>query len=956
MIRSTKIIQHFATAMVSSAPADDAPDYRYPTTFNNVTSKDNNPGHTPAPLLSDEEFYGKWDGTAWTTAGLFDYAAHPGMRPVEAAVKRGNYEAAGKALLAYFRIRNEIDVQDLPEVDEHNRLLVELFMDQLYMHPALAPHYQFEVRPEARSFVFDVTEDVRSGTGRFLLSPRNKGDGAALFNSRKAARQPPHLRLTMNGTLLTLMPVADTYLQFGAGAKGDESVLVVRGSRPGEAVDGQTCRALLSFGLNEIDIKDVEKAELVLNGKTQDRRGTVQVLLGPDKDSPLEPSNEKTLSWAHVNHRYFSYQGLEGLKAWRNPEQGSPHTWFFITAIVRFPHYPHLIAAYVKTGDERYARRAVQIYLDYVEYQMFNRLDSGFRVRTLIRPSAALYKSPSMTPQALKIMLEHAWRLGNWYQHQRQWNQNNNYGSSYIVGAGSLAYQFPEFRDTSKWWVRTHERALSYTSRGMFFADHSFKEANTGYGPMVLDSLNHYRKEALGSGFHLPEELACNFCGIARYAMDVSDPAGLIYPYGDTYTPRQYDKKMIRDIAVDHNDPELLFITTDGREGQRPERTSVWYPDSRLGIMRTAWVDENALGLFVNARNGGRHWHPNTLSLCAYGYGRQLIDDTYYASSDPSDPRSKWTRQNTRAHNTIEINGKPQRESGAADGGMIVNDQFDLFAGYTEASEGFLHRRRILLVKPSAFWIVSDWLEARSAPEATHRYTQAWHPRPNSRVSIQGVQKVAATAYPSNGNINIVPADPEKLTAGLADGWWVEDTNTYVIYEKSTEGSTTFDTVLYPMFEGDHADVTLTRLDIGVPATSATALEIGIVDTRGTRTGWYYLSYEEEPATRILGHLTTDAGMVYLEQDHKGPRTLSLERAGILRDGKELLFESDSPVADLGVEWDAGRKAIRISSTSPTAANGLKIVAPFDTDSVTWNGTVVGFTQHANAVILQFHE
>ena len=35
--------------------AGGAPAYRYPVTFNNVTSTDNKPGHSPAPLLTDAE-------------------------------------------------------------------------------------------------------------------------------------------------------------------------------------------------------------------------------------------------------------------------------------------------------------------------------------------------------------------------------------------------------------------------------------------------------------------------------------------------------------------------------------------------------------------------------------------------------------------------------------------------------------------------------------------------------------------------------------------------------------------------------------------------------------------------------------------------------------------------------------------------------------------------------------
>jgi len=928
--------------------------YRYPTTFNNITSTDNNPGYTPAPLLSDEAFFGAWDGEKWVRRGLFKYNAHPGLKPVEEHARRGEYEAAAEALLAYFRSRKTSAPSGLPDVNEHTRFRAELFMDQVYM--LSPPLLQFEVTPTAQHFVLDVTDPVRNGQGRFMLTSRHKGEAAAVFNSRKAAEHPPRLQLRIAGKDQIVEPTADTTLQYGSGSLGDHPELVVRGSKPGTIVDNQTSRAYLRFVLSGVDVKTIEKAELLLYGRSCEER-PVQVLLSAHTQAPLEAANEKTLVWDDVNHQYFSYQGLDGLQAWRNPETGNPHGWFFVTAIVRFPYYPSIVTTYLATGDERYARRAIQIYLDYVQYQMFNRLDSGVRVGNLIRPSMALYKSPSMTPQALKIMLEHAWRLGNWFETQEHWYRDHNYGSSYIVGLSGLASLFPEFRDASKWWKRTHERALYYTTSGMFFPDHSFKEGDTGYGTMVVNSLNQYRRTAIESGIDLPDPLIRNFLGIARYAMDVSDPDGMLYPYGDTYTPRQYDKGMIRDIATEHNDPELLYIATDGREGRRPDRTSVWYPDSLLGIMRTAWADQNALGLFVNARNGGAHCHPNTLSLCAYGYGRQLIDDTYFASSDASDPRGRWVRENTRAHNTVEISGQRQhcgRESGAADGWMIFNPRFDLFDGYTDATPGFRHRRRILLVKPSGFWIVSDRLEARAAPAATHIYTQAWHPRPDSQVLLQGKQKVAATRYPSKGNIKIVPADPETLTAELANGFWVLDANTYVTYEKSVQGDTTFDTVLYPMPEREDAGISVTRLPTGTDTLTSSALRLDIKNESGAYTGLYYLSYEEQPGERTVGSLTTDARMAYVEYDQNNRLALLvLEQGSFVRQGECTILESETPTADLAIEWHADAKTIRISADAFKEPTSINVFSPFSVESVMLNEEARAYSQHDSIVTIK---
>lgn len=920
--------------------ATEQPDYRYPATWNNLVSNDNHPGFNPAPLFTDEEFYGKWDGTQWTTPGLFDYAGRPGLAAVGVCVKRGDYAAADGALLKYFREREGLILPDLPEANPRTMMAAELFMDRFYMETPIVPLCRFEVGREAREFTLDVTDRAQHGEVGFMLYSRHKGEGAAYFSSRESGDHPPQLRLKINGQTRTLDAVADTYLRYSDKGKGKEPLLRVSGSKMGVILDENSCEALIRFSLEGLNPSDIEQADLVIHGYTDAATGTKAVLLCPDSISPLDPTNEATLGWDDAVHKLGSYEGVEGGAAWRNPPQGGLFMWFFVTAIVRFPHYPHVIAAYLDTHDERYAQRAIQIYLDYFENQMFNRLDDGSRVDNLIRPSMALYKSPSMTPRALKIMLEHAWRLGDWFYDKGKWFHNHNYGSSFIAGSAGIAYQFPEFRDTPRWWAKNHERALLYTTKGDFSADHSFSEANTAYGCMVMRFLNNYRSLAVASKAELPPELVKSFRGIGRYTMDVTDPSGVLFPYGDTSKPHAYDPDIIRGIATDHHDDELLYIITHGQQGTPPTRTSVWYPDTKIGIMRTAWADQNALALFVNARQGGTHWKASVLSLCAYAYGQQLIDDTYNYPGHTPHPSDA-----TSNHNTIEIDGKPQSPGAASDGGLVTNPGFDHFAGFTEAYAGFRHQRDILLLKPAKFWVVSDRVQNKTDTQGTHRFTQTWHPRPGSRITLNEQTKIAQTDFPEKANIQIIPADPGQLTAQLPEGWWSNQTHTYAAFEKTGADGATFDTVLYPVPAGQSAKVNVTRLDIGEPTGVATALKIDIDNPRGQQTGWYYLSHEQSPTTRVASQFTTDARLFYLQTHRDGTvQSLSVEKASVVRDHQQTLFAASKTLDDIHIEWDADTKVIRVQTAARDLSADLTLFAPFDVTQVTHNGSPTAYT------------
>lgn len=131
----------------------------------------------------------------------------------------------------------------------------------------------------------------------------------------------------------------------------------------------------------------------------------------------------------------------------------------------------------------------------------------------------------------------------------------------------------------------------------------------------------------------------------------------------------------------------------------------------------------------------------------------------------------------------------------------------------------------------------------------------------------------------------------------------------------------------------------------------ASALQIDIEDKRGSRTGWYYLSYAQKPPKRTVGPLTTDARMVYLEATGNGhPPTLVLEQGGVVRDGIRMLIEADAVLDDLAVEWNAADKAIRLSTASGTLPTDLRIYAPFAAKQVTLNGKNIDFVQQGESV------
>ena len=55
--------------------------------------------------MSDEDFFGVWNGSTWTTESKFKYESYPDLAKVEAAAKLGDYELAKLELLNYMKER-----------------------------------------------------------------------------------------------------------------------------------------------------------------------------------------------------------------------------------------------------------------------------------------------------------------------------------------------------------------------------------------------------------------------------------------------------------------------------------------------------------------------------------------------------------------------------------------------------------------------------------------------------------------------------------------------------------------------------------------------------------------------------------------------------------------------------------------------------------------------------------
>ncbi|WP_327581734.1 heparinase II/III family protein [Nonomuraea sp. NBC_00507] len=895
-----------------------------------------------AAALSDAGFFGRWSAGAWTVGPRLNYA-HAGLKPVESAVMAGDYALAKQRLLDYYRARPGIEAGSFSHTTWPGAL--ELTASHIWTLGSGEAYIKtLTFGPGEKTVTADVTSSITSGKPGFFLMSRYKDAVIALINSRSKGSGKPTLRLTLaDGSVKTLHPTHDTYIWAAhpAGVYGTKYYMQVSDQGTGPFTD-ETRKAYLRFDLD--GVTGVKKAELTLTG-TADTAKDIMLY------GNAATFDEAIRTWSNTIQNTFSWEGDPGGFDWKLP--GGVDKGYriaddeFLYQLPRFFFAGPLALEYQKTGNEQYARTLIGLMTDFIKDADAYDADQGAgsypgnlhaarRLHNWIAAYEILRKSPSLTADANVAILKTMNRAGLYLQENVNATPNKMQSQKITLLHNSI--YFPEFRAASAW--RTNAaNFLSTQLNDSTYADGGYKESTDaylrGYLSQYVDVVAYMQRN--GIAFTATAKLR----QLARFLMDQSYPSGYGPAYGDSDSLDL--RSTLRKLGQLLNDPELLYVGTSGTSGEKPAHTSVLYPDTRVAVSRSGWTADDS-HLRINA-DRGNHSHPDELAITAYAYGRPLLPDmgTFTYSTDA---HAEWLRKTTEAHNTIEIDDKPQVSTAA--GGishLITNPAFDLIGANTESSAGVRHERSVLSLH-SGLWVVSDRLKPVDTA-ATHRYEQNWHFASDAKPSIRSGTEATTTAFATGANLTIVPADPAEVASTLRDGYYAPrfysmENAKYVSYVKTgATGQKTFDTLLVPSKGAADTSVTVERLPVGtIPSYQATALSLN------GGAGVYYKSWTSK-TPRAFGSYVFDGKLLYADA---GSIVMvdgsSVERAGA------TLVKAPAAVTDLAVTF-GGDGTVHIDGSGLTAstdpAKAIAIAAP-NAAKVILNGKVVPF-ERAGALI-----
>lgn len=602
---------------------------------------------------------------------------------------------------------------------------------------------------------------------------------------------------------------------------------------------------------------------------------------GVDTDEADRILQHDLLSGA-VRHKF------EGEIDWTlNPINYKEWTWQFN----RHESWPVLARAYWATGEEKYAKEFVYQMTDWVKKCLvpvnesgnsgptWRTIEAGIRMGFSWPDSFYRFlSSPSFTDEAIVTMVkscaEHA-------QYLMQWPTTANWLTMETNGLMHVGVLFPEYKDAALWRKTASERAYAELDKQVY-PDGAQIELTTGYHQAALNNFLAAWEIAHMNDYPMPENYIKKMQGMFEYDMKVAMPDGRVPGLNDA------DTLNVRSVLAtafkyfpDHKDYQ--WFGSAGKEGTKPDFTSIAMPWSGHVVMRSGWEPNDLWGFFDAGPFGYGHQHEDALNVAVYAYGKYMLVDPGSYSYDSS-PWRKYI-VSTRAHNTVMVDGLEQHRAGRPRPEYVLskpmpikwasNAKFDYAQssygdGYGSTNEvKAKHTRSVFFVKPE-YWIVTDRLEP--ADSQVHKYSGMFH-LDMSGAEVDPASNAVHTTDAEGANLTIWPMAMPGLSVSVISGQeqpivqaWVRKAAFGVrpiptpVFEASASGSVTMAYVLYPTPQGGKCPVVKVEPLAVTGADGATGIAVHFADGRVD-----YLVQSDKPGTQLkFSKFTSDAQVTYL--------------------------------------------------------------------------------------------
>lgn len=393
--------------------------------------------------------------------------------------------------------------------------------------------------------------------------------------------------------------------------------------------------------------------------------------------------------------------------------------------------------AYRISNNDKYTQSWIEVYKDWLKTFPYERgtvyppeggsendkdyqwkgLQVAERVLSQIDIMAYFIQSPSFTPEWLTTFLAtfekeiDCIRL-NYYQK----------GNILITQAQAVATAgvlMPEFKDAEIWTMEGINK-LKEEMNTQFLTDGVQYELDPSYHIAAIDDfLKIYSVLEANNKQHL---LDANFFKKlkqpAHFVMDIIYPDYSIDNFNDTRSSSYTKSVLIKNLKkytqlIAPEDNELLWMATEGKQGQKPTYLYKAYEQAGYYMLRTGWDESSTMMILKNNYNPNNEWHcqPDNGTFGLYHNKRNFFPDAGSYSYDSDNNRKNYRA--TKNHNTITVQSKTigEEQGGVTEGRFldyIEKDNYSCLITENASYTDITHRRAVFFVNKEFFVIVDE--------------------------------------------------------------------------------------------------------------------------------------------------------------------------------------------------------------------------------------------------------
>ncbi len=465
-------------------------------------------------------------------------------------------------------------------------------------------------------------------------------------------------------------------------------------------------------------------------------------------------------------HRDWYYTGKYNEKEWamisnRHHQLDTMRTSFFNTGN---PKYANYIDAFLKDF--------ITASWPYPEKQEWGVLWRGLEISFRAKAWAKIFyefRNTKYISDATRLLMLAS--LPDHAHYNRNFHIGGNWLAMEISGLANVAGYFPEYKKSPEWMEYAMNK-LTWSSKNQTYPDGVQNELTSHYHRVAVENFLEFEAVCNDVGVAITDELESTIKKMLAYTAKTMRPNGMriLNNDGDLADDRDFTIQN----AKKYDTPELIYISTNGKEGIKPtDGPSYIYPWAGHLISRNGFHKDAHWSFFDIGPYGSTHQHKDKLHISIHAYGRDLlVDSGRFAYSGEIAKKFREYALSSFGHNTICIDGKSQSKYEGMAKKAIDTKNYKLAKTYDYASasmsfyenlEGEATHTRALAYVKNKFWLVAD--KITSDRKRNLDINWIWHPRNN--VKVDGT--VVKTEN-DRGNLKVIPITNQKFTIKIEKG------------------------------------------------------------------------------------------------------------------------------------------------------------------------------------------